>query len=330
MLAEKPRDRYPSANEVLKDLNWTRTELSLPLHAATPTSTSLPSSTRTPLLTSIPWKKIAIGSFAVLLLGGITVSGSPYIKPICQVLNNCRPDPQEQEFAKRYEQAVKQADSARILAQNPQSIEQLQSVRDRLNNAITQLKQIPPDAEIYPEVQKVLPDYQAQLTEIEAQITKEAQAQEQLEEAEAIAREAAELTDDAQNVPQLEEAKARWQEAVEELNAISSDSLVADRAGVQIQEHSSEVEKIDNRINELIAEEQRRRKEAARLAEEQRRRKEAARPAEEQRQHRAKPPAAEPPAVTGNSGSSPKPVTEPSPSGRKLPCDVALFGECEP
>lgn len=320
MLAEKPQDRYQSVNEVLKDLN--NTELSLPLmpppHQSPP---SPPSFSQPPLFLPQPkpkpWKLMALGSVGVLLLGGLVIGISPTIKPLCQVLNNCRSNPQDQEWAKRYDLAVKQANSARVLAQNPQSIEELQSVRDRFNNAITQLNQIPPDAEVYPEAKKLLPDYQAQLTEIEGQIAQEEQAQKQLEEAEAIARQAAKLTDNAQNVPQLEEARTRWQEATDRLNEIPSDALVSNPAREQISQNNAKVETINNQIDKLIADEQGRREAEARRA-------------EKQRPRSVEPPVVESPPATDDSGRTSQPVPQPSPSGQKLPsCDVVLYGPCE-
>lgn len=284
MLAEKPQDRYQSVNEVLKDLN--NTELSLPLmpppHQSPP---SPPSFSQPPLFLPQPkpkpWKLMALGSVGVLLLGGLVIGISPTIKPLCQVLNNCRSNPQDQEWAKRYDLAVKQANSARVLAENPQSIEELQSVRDRIQDTITELETIPSDAKLtYSDAQQLLSEQKSQLKKIEERIAKEQEYKQWLAKADMITKNARRLfivnqdcplesagmptsnTSPSQqrckclmnvfttrDLPELERVKAEWSEAQEILKKIPNNALITEQVKAQSTECERRIKDLEDWIN---------------------------------------------------------------------------------
>lgn len=241
MLEGRPSDRYQSAKEVLNALDnrqtykktimsSSKTEVSqgsgLP-----PTQFSPDQNTGNP-----SWKTIALIVLPTLLLvGGVASLESPRIGFLCGALNNCAAD---KPFNESYNSAVKQAADSRVLGQNAQTAQELQTARDRLKNAIDQLSSILPTAKVYPDAQKLLPSYQSELTAMEAHLTREQQAMKQLEEAEAIATNAPKETE-------LSKQKAAWTQAANKLKAIASDSFVADKVKARLAECDRKIKEIE-------------------------------------------------------------------------------------
>jgi Serine/threonine protein kinase len=233
MLEKKPSDRYQSAKEVLNALmSSSNTEVS-PDHRLPPTQLS-------PDSHNPPWKTIALIVLPTLLVGGIVSLESPRIPFVCGALNNCAAD---KPFNESYNSAVKQAADARVLGQNAQTDQELQTARDRLKNAIDQLSSIPPTAKVYPDAQKLLPSYQSELTAMEAHLTREQQAMKQLEEAEAIAANAPKETE-------LSKQKALWTQAADKLKAIALDSFVADKVKARLAECDRQIQDIEISIRQ--------------------------------------------------------------------------------
>ncbi|MEG4841044.1 serine/threonine-protein kinase [Microcoleus sp. B9-D4] len=264
MLKEKPSDRYQSAREVLNALDNSQTQRKTIMSSSKTEVSAAPGLPPTQLSTEsqnpvnpyqpvnyhgnqqtqIPdstsrWKTIALIVLPTLLLVGAIVSleSSP-IPFVCGIVNNCAAD---KPFNESYNSAVKQAADARILGQNAQTDQELQTARDRLKNAIDQLSSIPPTAKVYADAQKLLPSYQSELTAMEAHLTREQQAQKQLEEALAIAA-------DAPKETELSTQKALWTQAADKLKAIASDSFVADKVKAHLAECDRQIKDIESSV----------------------------------------------------------------------------------
>ena len=266
MLKEKPSDRYQSAIEVLKALDNSQTPGKTIMSSSKTEVSAAPGLPPTQLSTEsqntgnrnhavnsypnqqtqIPdntsrWKTIALIIVPTLLLVGAIVSlESSRIPFVCGIVNNCAAD---KPFNENYNSAVKQAADARILGQNAQTDQELQTARDRLKNAIDQLSSIPPTAKVHSDAQKLLPSYQSELTAMEAHLTREQQAQKQLEEALALAANAPKETE-------LSKQKAAWTQAADKLKAIASDSFVADKVKAHLAECDRQIQDIEISIRQ--------------------------------------------------------------------------------
>ncbi|MBE9095025.1 serine/threonine-protein kinase [Tychonema sp. LEGE 07203] len=273
MLQEKPSDRYQSARDVLNALDnnsktqgktlmgqfnsdteissdpgQSTTEISTgsqyPDNRYPPASHQYPDNPynpRKPDRDPNQWKTIALIALPILLLvGGVAALESPRIGFLCGALNNCAAD---KPFNESYSSAVKQAGDARVLGQNAQTAQELQTAGDRMKSAIDQLSSIPQTAKVYPDAQKLLPSYQSELTAMEARLTREQQAQKQLEEAMAIAA-------DAPKATELSTQKDLWIEAADKLKAISSDSFVADKVKTLSAEYDRQIKDIEASITQ--------------------------------------------------------------------------------
>lgn len=258
MLEKKPSDRYQSAREVLNALDnnsqihkktmmsSSKTEVSqgsgLPPTELSPDNNQYPDNPdnpRKPDRDRTPWKTIALIAVPTLLLvGGVVALESPRIGFLCGALNNCLAD---KPFNESYNSAVKQAGDARVLGQNAQTAQELETARDRMKSAIDQLSSIPSTAKVYPDAQKLLPSYQSELTAMEAHLTREQQAQKQWEEALAIAA-------DAPKETELSKQKALWTQAADKLKAIASDSFVADKVKASLAECDRQIKDIANSV----------------------------------------------------------------------------------
>jgi hypothetical protein len=232
MLERRPSDRFQSAKEVLNALmSSSKTEVSQ--------GSGLPPTQLSPDNQNPSWKTIALIVAPILLLVvGVVALESPRIGFLCGALNNCLAD---KPFNESYNSAVKQAGDARVLGQNAQTAQELQTARDRMKSAIDQLSSIPSTAKVHADTQKLLPSYQSELTAMEAHLTREQQAQKQLEEALAIAADAPKETD-------LSKKKAAWIQAADKLKAISSDSFVADKVKTLLAECDRQIKDIETSI----------------------------------------------------------------------------------
>ncbi len=260
MLEKKPSDRYQSAREVLNALDNSQTQRKTMMSSSKtevsqgsglpptelspdnnqyPDNPDNPDNPRKPDRDRTPWKTIALIVLPTLLLvGGIVSLESSRIPFVCGALNNCAAD---KPFNESYNSAVKQAADARILGQNAQTAQELETARDRMKSAIDQLSSIPSTAKVHADTEKLLPSYQSELTAMEARLTREQQAQKQLEEALAIAA-------DAPKETELSKQKALWTQAADKLKAIASDSFVADKVKASLAECDRQIKDIANSV----------------------------------------------------------------------------------
>ena len=244
MLQQKPSDRYQSARDVLNALDNSKTHTKT-IMSSSKTEVSQGSGLPPTQFPPDPnsgnpsWKTIALIAVPILLVvGGVAALESPRIGFLCGAFNNCAAD---KPFNESYNSAVKQAADARVLGQNAQTDQELQTARDRMKSAIDELSKIPLTAKVHPDVQKLLPSYQSELTAMEAHLTREQQAMKQLEEAEAIAANAPKETD-------LSKKKAAWIQAADKLKAISSDSFVADKVKARLAECDRQIKDIETSV----------------------------------------------------------------------------------
>ncbi|MCU0541507.1 MAG: protein kinase [Oscillatoriaceae cyanobacterium Prado104] len=272
MLQEKPSDRYQSARDVLNAIDNDRTTQKT-IMSSSETELSQGAGQDSTIIStdsqytgnsyqsvnypraqqyqnrdnSSQWKKIALIVLPILfLVGGVAALESPRIGFLCRPLNNCVAD---KPFNESYNSAVQQAAGARVLGQNAQTVGDLQAARDRMKSAIERLSSIPPTAKVYPDTQKLLPSYQSELTGMEVHLAREAQAEKQLEAAEAI----------AENAPkeiELSKQKSLLIQATDQLKTIATDSLIADKVKARLAEWERQIQDIENSIRQAPSPEQ--------------------------------------------------------------------------
>ncbi|MFB2837906.1 adenylate/guanylate cyclase domain-containing protein [Floridanema evergladense] len=98
----------------------------------------------------------------LLVLVAIPLINPSYISNLCDILPICA----ENKWEARHYKAENQAKKARELAQEATDYDALKQASDQLEEAINQFESIPPNATIYPTVQKVLPGYKQELTKM--------------------------------------------------------------------------------------------------------------------------------------------------------------------
>jgi RNA binding exosome subunit len=272
---------------------------SSPLFSGSPVSSVSPNPS-----SSITRKKtsLALLIFLFILVFASAIGGllyfSPHISVLCQGLNNCVKDG---EYKELYEQAVKNAEFS--LAINAKNLEDLDKIHNLLNNAIRDLNTIPSEAKVYLDAQKALGKYSTKLEVIDNQLTKETKAKKMLDDAKSVAINAEKQANVAETISQFEDAKSEWQNSLDKLKEIPLDSLIVDQAKALIQEYNDKVISIDNKISALNAEK-------------------ISTPPSVLR------PEPTPPPSSPVSGSTP-PLPKPTPTPSLLPCDTALYGDCQ-
>jgi serine/threonine protein kinase len=217
-------------------------------------------------------KYFALGGAAILGLGTIAVLASPNIGAICKTLNNCSA---EVKYNTVYEDSQDKAESALTAVNNAKTFQDLQNADTKLKESIGQLSKIPEVVHSYKDAQKVLPNYQKQLKSLEEKITAEKKAQQDLAQAEVLAKPVLTQKKVSGSVASLSENKAQLQKAIERVNKVPDKSLTASQGKVQKQAYLDRQKAIDAEIK----------KQAAIEAEQQRRW--AATEAERQRQQAA-------------------------------------------
>ncbi|MGJ3249893.1 MAG: protein kinase domain-containing protein [Elainellaceae cyanobacterium] len=271
MMAEKPQNRYPSAQAVMTDLS----RLSQPQPFIQPAWHPL-SSVKSPRLNAMvdsvkhhPRAKqllnfsstqAAIAQVRTLrqhawrvgivtlvsagaLLGGLRLV---FTSPVCDAFSACI---DIQDYSDQYQQATEQGEAAQNLAQRASSLATLQHARDRLHQATLKLSIIPQEADTYEQAQAILVQYQSELNELDIRLERETQASSLLERAESAARSATNLTQVAESLRDYKAARDQWNAALTLLQAIPDNSLLADQVKQRSQDYRSKLEVME----ELIA-----------------------------------------------------------------------------
>jgi serine/threonine protein kinase len=225
-------------------------------------------------------KHFALGGAAILGFGTIAALASPNIGPICKMLNNCSA---EVKYNTVYEESRDRAESALMAVNNAKTFQDLQQADTKLKESVDQLSKIPEVVHSYKDAQKVLPNYQKQLKSLGEKITAEKKAQQDLEQAEVIAKPVLAEKKISGTVASLSENKAKLQKAIERVNKVSDKSLTASQGKVQKQAYLDRQKAIDAEIKKQAAiEAEQQRRWAA--AEAERQRRQAARDAQRQQQ----------------------------------------------
>jgi DNA repair exonuclease SbcCD ATPase subunit len=210
-----------------------------------------------PQESSIPNSKspISLKTLLPIALAGIVLivgGGTTYY---ALVKNRCEPGLEKIEgqcidpFLQPYEEAVQQGSEAIAIAENYQTLDDLEKAQTILTDVFTQISQIPSETLIYSEVEPKLEEYKNKREEINFQIQKERAAQTQLQEIESIAQTAREQTKAATTNTQLTAAQQKWQEALNKLKEIDATTLV----GNQIQQYKSDCDLQIKEISQRIA-----------------------------------------------------------------------------
>jgi serine/threonine protein kinase len=265
MLAEKPKNRYQSAHEVLIALAACELEenanaissiasddepptipfatpitLEEILEEESPTalfvSEATPAAQRilppqeqidrnhnlTPPQKRNKFKLGAIAALAVATSGIVLAWQAPFVPGLCQTLNNCDKDRRYQTV---YQEQIDRAIGAIASAKEAQSVNELQTARDRLNESLTQLQTIPSDVKVFPQAQQTLKEYRASYAQIDTQVTQEIQSQKQLKQAETLIAQATQTSEKAKNLTEYREAKVQWEKVNAHLKTIPENAI---------------------------------------------------------------------------------------------------------
>lgn len=274
MLAEKPKERYPSAKEVLAALSASAPESkSTPIIVSSfvrPSALFVSGAAPKQDLSPPPQDKIfredktpsksgklikAGGVVAAsMLLGSIAIGfGSPFIPGLCKKLDNCSTDARYQTV---YQEQVERGQEAISQASRAQSVEELQNARDRFKQTLTQLKTIPNDAEVSLQARQTLKDYQTRFEQINVRVVRGRKAQQKLQQAETLITEATKTTEAAKTLAQYRQAKAQWDRVREHLKAIPFDPVVAGKVKTQLSHANVKITEIQTKIEQQVREAQ--------------------------------------------------------------------------
>ncbi len=221
--------------------------------------------------------KAAVLGIGVLLFGGGAVGlASPHVEPLCQVFNNCS---RAIRFQTVYEDAAADAKAADEAATAAKDIKALQIAHDQMEEAIANLKSVPPDVKAFAIAQKELPEYEKQFKAMETRLVAEKKAEEQFQKAEDTAKTAKEkmaAVEKSESVATLEDAKKQWQASQAHLKSIPEGSFMTTQAKAMQESHDKTIKTLQDKINQRIAAEKKRQQVAAAAAAAARRKQQAA------------------------------------------------------
>ncbi|MGK7904461.1 MAG: protein kinase [Hormoscilla sp.] len=241
MVSRDRRQRYQSATEALQAI--------IPLQNQPGTTVvSSPGQTTS---------KVGIYTIAgAIVLGIVAVSAiafvPTFVPTIIEGLGDNPPSGKvegNEKDRQAIDEAKDQAESARTRFDNAQTLAELYRERKRMQEAIAQLQKIPGSSPVYSEAESLLTAYEGQLRRMNGRLTSEENAQQLLNEAEAIAHEAKSDYAAAKNISQLEGARAKLIQAIEKLTQIPTDSLAYNRGtSAKVAQYNRELDSIDGEI----------------------------------------------------------------------------------
>jgi serine/threonine-protein kinase len=286
MLAEKPKERFQSAREVtialaacqieektnanallnlddepptisfntpisLEEVLEEETQTAIFISAATPAAERISPPQelieRKHNLTSPQKKnKFKLGALAAIAIAtsGIALAfQAPFVPGLCQTLNNCAKDRRYQTV---YQEEIDRAQEAIATAKKAQTVNELKTARDRLNQSLTELQTIPRDVNVYPQAQQTLREYRASYAQIETQVSQEIQAEKQLKQAETPIARATQTSEKAKNLTDYREAIAQWEKVNTHLKTIPDKAIVIHKAKLKMQ-----VERVNAQTKDL-------------------------------------------------------------------------------
>lgn len=243
MVSRDRRQRYQSATEALQAIIPLQNKIGTTVVSSPSSSTNPPS---TPGQTT---SKVAIA--AAIGIGIVIVSAIAFVPTIIEgFASNSQPEQVDDRDKDSLviRKAKDQAESARTLFENAQTLAELYRERKRMEEAIGQLQMIPGSSPVYSEAESLLTAYEGQLRRMNGRLASEENAQQLLDDAEAIAREAELDYAAAKNISQLEGARAKWIQAIEKLREIPTDSLAHKVKSNKVAQYNRELESVNGEI----------------------------------------------------------------------------------
>ncbi len=197
-----------------------------------------------------PLKVIGFGGVAIVGLGAIAAFASPNIEPICTALNNCSANV---KFGSVYKKASNSAETALGVINSAKSLTDLKGAQTQLQQSVQQLGTVPKAVDSYSDAQKLLPNYQKQLKNLQEKITLETKAQQDLQQAGAIANTVLTQKKSPNSLAALTDNKAKLQQATQRLDKIPNTSLSAPQRQTQKQAYLKKSKELDAEIQKQAA-----------------------------------------------------------------------------
>jgi serine/threonine protein kinase len=195
-------------------------------------------------------KVIGFGGVAIVGLGAIAAFASPNIEPICTALNNCSANV---KFGSVYKKASNSAETALGVINSAKSLTDLKGAQTQLQQSVQQLGTVPKAVDRYSDAQKLLPNYQKQLKNLQEKITLETKAQQDLQQAGAIANTVLTQKKLPDSLAALTDNKAKLQQATQRLDKIPNTSLSAPQRQTQKQAYLKKSKELDAEIQKQAA-----------------------------------------------------------------------------
>jgi serine/threonine protein kinase len=202
-------------------------------------------------------KMLALGGAAVIALSAIAVLAAPNIEPVCKALSNCTA---EVTYRSKYNEAVDSAEKSEAVALGAKSLKELQAAQGDLQKSVQQLTKIPEAVRSYEDAKKLLPGYQTRLKNLDEKISIEKKAQQDFNDAEAIANKVLTQKKAPQTSTGLSDNKAQIQKAIDRISKVPEQSLIFPNVKAKKQAFQTKIKALDVEIakKESIEAEQRR------------------------------------------------------------------------
>jgi serine/threonine protein kinase len=205
-------------------------------------------------------KMLAVGGAAVAALSAIAALAAPNIEPVCKALSNCTA---EVTYRSRYNEAVDSAEASESVALGAKSLKDLQSAQSNLQASVQQLAKIPEAVRSYEDAKKLLPGYQTRLKNLNEKISIEKKAQEDLNQAEAIANKVLTRKTAPKTSTGLLDNKNQLQKAIDLVSKVPDRSLISSNVKAKKQTFQTEIKALDVEISKKEAIEAEQRRQAA-------------------------------------------------------------------
>ncbi|MGB8700602.1 MAG: protein kinase, partial [Thermosynechococcaceae cyanobacterium] len=187
---------------------------------------------------------------AIVGLGAIAALASPNIEPICKTFNNCSATI---KYNTIYEDAVGSAEAALATINSPKSVQDLQTASGQLKQSVQQLAAIPKSVDSYNDAQKVLPTFQARLKSLDERVAMEKKAQQDLQQAEAIAQKVLTQKKAPESLDALTDNRKQLEQSRNLLKKVPSNSLSAAQVTAKEKDVSLRIKTLDTEIGQQQA-----------------------------------------------------------------------------
>ncbi len=190
---------------------------------------------------------LSIAVISALIIGGIVIDAVATTRRATQ-----------QKYQTLYDTANQRLTAVKILSDNPQTPEDIDDLRNRLNKAIEELTSIPDSAPIYTQAQQALSDSRNQLQtldsqrkDVETQQKSKEDAQQKLAAAEKFASDAQTQQKSAQTVAALTASRDLWRKALDQLKLIKAEGAIATTVKERSQAYEKQIKEIDAELSQL-------------------------------------------------------------------------------